>query len=76
MKFLIHLTNLAYVPEIAKVQPWFESVDCSYNIAQIINELNYGKSIGEIIKGRDEVLTRVRKIVSEKGKGNVGNEIK
>lgn len=70
----VYTTNLAYVPEEAKNQPWFESVDCSYNIAHIIDNLNYGKSIGEVIKGRDEVLAKVRKIVAEKGRNSVGNE--
>lgn len=66
----VYATNLAYVPEEVLSQPWFESVDCSYNIANIINELNYGRSIGEVIKGRDEVLTKVRKIRRDRGNCN------
>lgn len=64
----VYTTNLAYVPEEAKKQPWFKSVDCSRSIAHIINELNYGRSIGEVIKGRDAVLKRVRQIREERGK--------
>ena len=48
-----------------KKQPWFESVDCSENIAYVINELNYGRSIGDALKGRDEVLKRIRVITKE-----------
>ena len=33
----------------------------------IINNLNYGRSIGEVIKGRDDVLRKVRKIRMERG---------
>ena len=38
------------------------------NIAVIINELNHGRSIGEVIKGRDAVLKRVREIREGRGK--------
>ena len=65
----VYSTNLVYVSENVKKQPWFESVDCSYNIAKIINELNYGRSIGELIKGRDDVLRKVRAIRTERGRG-------
>lgn len=58
----VYSTNLVYVSEEIKKQPWFESVDCSLNIANIINELNYGRSIGEVIQGRDAVLSKVRSI--------------
>lgn len=69
----VYATNLAYVPEEAKSQPWFRSIDCSKNIAFIINELNHGRSIGEVIKGRDAVLKRVRQIREERGRKS--NEI-
>lgn len=63
----VYSTNLVYVsPEISR-QAWFESVDCSYSIANIINELNHGRSIGELIKGRDDVLKKVREIRGERG---------
>ena len=58
----VYSTNLVYVSPEIKSQPWFEVVDCSKNIAYIINELNYGRSIGEVIKGRDAVLAKVRSI--------------
>lgn len=64
----VYSTNLVYVSSEVKNQPWFELVDCSYNIAYIISELNYGRSIGEVIKGRDDVLRKVRKIREERGK--------
>ena len=63
----VYATNLAYVPKEIQDMPWFESVDCSYSIANIINELNMGRSIGETIKGRDAVLTKVRQIRRERG---------
>ena len=64
----VYSTNLVYVSDEVKKQPWFSSVDCSPNIAYVINELNYGRSIGEVIKGRDAVLTKVRKVRKERGR--------
>lgn len=64
----VYSTNLVYVSPEVRGQPWFELVDCSNKIANIINELNYGRSIGQLIEGRDDVLRRVRKIREERGK--------
>ena len=61
----VYATNLVYVSDEIKNLPWFESVDCSENIAYVINELNYGRSIGDALKGRDEVLKRIRTITKE-----------
>ena len=63
----VYATNLSYVPEDIKNKEWFESVDCSYNMANLINKVNYGRSIGEIIRGKSEVVTRVRDIRKERG---------
>lgn len=62
----VYSTNLVYVSDEVKNEPWFELVDCSYNIANVINELNYGRSIGELIQGRDDVLRKVRKLRDER----------
>ena len=64
----MYATNLSYVPNQIKDKEWFESVDCSYNVANLINKIHYGKSIGEIIKGKSEVVTRVRDIRKERGR--------
>ena len=44
---------------------WFKSVDCSYKIANLINELNYGKSVGELISGRNETAVKIKKLRRE-----------
>ena len=64
----VYATNLVYVSDEIKNQDWFEIVDCSYNLAVIIDNLNYGRSIGEVIQGRDDVLRKVRKIRDDRGK--------
>jgi len=63
----VYSTNLVYVSDEVMNKPWFESVDCSLNVAYVINELNYGRSIGEVIKGRDAVLTKVRSVRKKRG---------
>jgi len=70
----VYTTNLVHVSDEVLQKPWYESVDCSYNIAKVINELNYGRSIGEVIKGRDDVLRKVRKIREERGRKIYENE--
>jgi ribose-phosphate pyrophosphokinase len=71
----VYSTNLVYVDPEIKEQPWFESVDCSLNVAQIINALNKGRSIGKMIQGRDDVLRKVRGIRERQfNNGNRGNE--
>ncbi len=62
----VYTTNLSYIPEQVKKQPWFKEVDLSKYISRIINRLNYDMSISsmldarkgiqEIIRYRNEVL--------------------
>ena len=36
----LYVTNLSYVPEEVKRQKWYEEVDCSYALADIIYHMN------------------------------------
>lgn len=46
----VYATNLSYVdPEILSM-PWFNSVDCSGYLAQVIDCLNRGNSLGELME--------------------------
>ena len=58
----VYASNVSYVPEEIKKMPWFESVDCSQKIANLISELNYGKSVGELISGRTETAVKIKKL--------------
>jgi ribose-phosphate pyrophosphokinase len=58
----VYASNLCYVPEEYLSKPWFKSVDCSYRLANIINELNYGHSIGELISCRTETAVKIKKL--------------
>ncbi|MDD2377543.1 MAG: ribose-phosphate diphosphokinase [Bacilli bacterium] len=55
----IYSTNLSYISKETKNQPWFHEVDCSYQIAELINDLNNKKSITPLMNGRQKVLERI-----------------
>ena len=58
----VYASNVSYVPDEYKNKKWFRSVDCSFKIANIISELNYGHSIGELISGRTEAAVKIKKL--------------
>lgn len=62
----VYASNVSYVPDYIQNKEWFKSVDCSYKIANIISELNYGNSIGDLIDGRTETAIKIRKLRKEK----------
>jgi ribose-phosphate pyrophosphokinase len=48
----VYTTNLSYLPEDVKKQPWLREVDMSYYISRIINRLNYDVSISDLLDAR------------------------
>jgi ribose-phosphate pyrophosphokinase len=58
----VYASNVSYVPKYIKQTKWFKSVDCSYKIANVISELNYGHSIGELISGRTDTAVKIKKL--------------
>ena len=58
----VYASNVCYVPNEYKNKEWFKSVDCSYKIAHLISELNYGHSIGEYINCKTDVAVKVREL--------------
>lgn len=57
----VYATNACYVPEYIKEREWIHLVDCSKRIANIISEINYGHSIGNLITGKKDALIKIRK---------------
>lgn len=55
----IYSTNLSYVPECVKSASWFEEVDCSHQIAEIIHALNCQKSITPLMNGKQKVIEKI-----------------
>lgn len=56
----LYSTNLTYVPKEYQELPWFEIVDCSYNVANIIDNLNKGNSIRELLNSKEETARKVK----------------
>ena len=65
------LKNLSYIGLVGFIDPvreevknreWFNSVDCSYKIANIINHLNYGNSIDNLINDKEETAVKVKRL--------------
>ena len=55
----LYSTNLSYVPEEIKAEPWYEDVDCSYQLSQIIETLHEKRPMTPIIEqGKKEILQK------------------
>lgn len=51
----IYSTNLTYIPENILKKEWFCAADCSSYLAKIIDSLNKGKSITELMKDNSAI---------------------
>lgn len=58
----VYASNVNYVPREYQERPWFKSVDCSYKLAYLISELNYGHSIGELISCKEDIAKKMEKL--------------
>ena len=56
----VYITNLTYVPDYIKQLEWLEIVDCSYNIAKIIDTLNKDESIEPLMNGKEAIKEKVK----------------
>lgn len=52
----LYTTNLSYIPLEYKNKEWFYTVNCSENIAEIINALHEGKSLKTLLNGKEKIL--------------------
>ncbi len=58
----VYATNLNYVPSEIKNKPWFEEVDCSMKLANIICNINEDKSIGTLLNAKAETVAKIKKL--------------
>ena len=58
----LYTTNLSYIPESYKKNKWLEIVNCSKRIAEIIDCIHKGNSLGKIVDGKEGVF----KLLDEK----------
>lgn len=61
----IYSTNVSYVPMKVKESVWYRDVDCSMMIARIINALNKGDSLEEILNEGKQTYKKLRYINHE-----------
>ncbi len=58
----LYSTNLSYVPDKIKNSPWYYEVDCSSQLAEIIDALNKGNSIQPLVHNQKSFLDEINKI--------------
>ena len=58
----IYSTNLSYQPDKVKEAPWFKEVDMSKFISKLIDNINYDKSISNLIDATEGIT----KLLNEK----------
>jgi len=58
----LYSTNLSFVPQEVKRQEWYEDVDCSEYLAEIIFTLNNRESLEPLRNGKEKILTKVREM--------------
>lgn len=56
----LYSTNLSYVSDVIKNEEWYEDVDCSTRLANIINKLHNKESLSTIFDDTNEVLRKVK----------------
>ena len=56
----LYVTNLNYVPSEIKNKPWFEEVDCSMKLANIICNINEDKPIGNLLNAKQETVEKIK----------------
>ena len=64
----IYTTNATYIPEEYKKRPYLKVVDISPYIAEVIEAMNRGESISDLLDGRDKKLVLVHEVNQRKGK--------
>lgn len=62
----LYSTNLSYVPETIKSQKWYCDVDCSMQLATIIDTLNKKESIEFLFDGKKQIFNKINKARSNK----------
>ena len=57
----IYSTNLSYVPEDIKKEPWYHEVDMSKYMALIINTMNKKEDIEVLYNGKKKIINKINK---------------
>lgn len=54
----LYTTNLTYIDEEVKKYPWFEEIDCSIYLSEIIDRLSNHQSVSDIINKKEIIKVR------------------
>ena len=57
----LYSTNLSYVPEEVKKLDWYEEVDISEYLAQIINTIHQSENIEDLWNGKKEIINKIKR---------------
>ena len=57
----LYTTNLSYVPEEIKEKEWFQEVDCSKLVADIINASYKKESLDRFLNGNKQMMSKIKK---------------
>lgn len=57
----LYSTNLSYVPKLIKEEPWYEDVDCSKRLANIIYKLHHKESLKTIFEDKKHILEKIER---------------
>lgn len=56
----LYSTNLTYTPDLIKKAKWFHMVDCSIQLAEIIDTINKKQSISPLLDGKQEIIELIK----------------
>jgi ribose-phosphate pyrophosphokinase len=59
----LYTTNLIYISEEYKKEPWLEIVDCSLAIAKVINAINLNKPISDLLDDKKEIAKSIENVI-------------
>lgn len=59
----IYATNLTYIAEAVRNANWFEEVDCSYFVAQIISTLHHKQSLSPLLDRKYKIIEEINRKV-------------
>ena len=62
----IYTTNATYIPEEYKSRPYLKIVDISPYIAEVIDAMNKGESISELLNGKSKKLVLAKEVARRK----------
>lgn len=58
----LYVTNLSYVPESIKEESWYQDVDCSYQLSQIIHTCYERNSLAPLWNGKKEIIDEIHRM--------------